>query len=72
MSAAKIGAAPLLTYFEAAEYLNVSHWTVRRLRAEGLIQPARIGSQTIRFTQAALDAYVAQVTVPASRTRRRK
>lgn len=50
---------PLLTADEAAEYLAVSRRTVETWTAEGRLQSFHIG-RVRRYTQAALDACIAE------------
>jgi len=49
----------LLTYAEAAAYLNVSVGTVRRLVADGELMAADVGAVRMRrISRAALEAFV--------------
>ncbi|PPF73606.1 DNA-binding protein [Pseudoclavibacter sp. Z016] len=56
----------LLTVQQAAEYLNVSVSTVRRLRAQGQLAFVKLGS-SVRFTPDDLDDLVTQNHVKRSR-----
>lgn len=47
-----------MTAKEAAAYLRVSVWTVRRYVDQGLLPEVRIGSGTHRFRRADLDALI--------------
>jgi excisionase family DNA binding protein len=52
-----------LNYDDAARVLCVSKRTLRRLVHEGQVRHARIGN-SVRFTPAHLEEYIARVTVP--------
>jgi excisionase family DNA binding protein len=48
---------PLLTAEEAAEYLGVSHWTVRRLIARGELRGVYLG-RLLRVRSSDLEAFL--------------
>lgn len=52
----------LLTMEEAADFLNVSRDTIRRLVAKGELAHVRVHVRRLRISRAELDAYVSQNT----------
>ncbi len=53
---------PLLTIEEAADFLNVSTDTLRRLVANGHLARVRVGARRVCIARAEIDRYVAQHT----------
>jgi excisionase family DNA binding protein len=52
-----VAARSLLPRRDACAYLNISPRTLDRRRKAGLIPDRRLGERTVRFEQAALDAF---------------
>lgn len=50
--------SPLLTTAEAADYLRVSAYTVRRWCREGRLPSHRIGGQKLAFKKKDLDRFI--------------
>jgi len=48
----------LLTYRQAAERLGLSHRTVQKLCAEGLIEAVRFGRRAVRFEPAEIERFI--------------
>lgn len=46
---------------QAADRMGVSHWTIRRLIADGTIPAYRLGRRLIRLDPAAVDAALAVI-----------
>lgn len=59
-------AAALLTAEQAAEYLNISLWTLRQWCSQRRIPCIKLG-RAVRFDPVSLAAYVAAHTQPAER-----
>ena len=47
----------ILTTKEAADFLNLSTFTVRKLAASGRLPSVKIGSRTLRFSKTALSQW---------------
>lgn len=54
----------LLTITEAAEYLNQSHWTVRKWIRQNRFPYIQINSRVIRIRRDALDEFLKDSTIP--------
>ena len=61
-------AAALLTAEQAAQYLNISIWTIRQWVSQRRIPVVKLGRAT-RFNPADLAAYIAAHTQPDDRDR---
>ncbi|MGD0826594.1 MAG: helix-turn-helix domain-containing protein [Desulfobaccales bacterium] len=57
----------LLNNTEAAQFLGVSPYTLRRYVALRLIPFTRIGKRLVRFQMSALESYLARQTVATRR-----
>jgi len=57
----------LLTITEAAEYLNSSHWTIRKWLRQKRIPYMQVNSRVIRIEKQRLDDFVAEYTIPAKK-----
>lgn len=57
---------PLLTREEAAERLNVSVSTLRRLGRSGAVDEIRISARLIRIDPASVDSYLSRSRVPGA------
>jgi excisionase family DNA binding protein len=55
----------LLTVFQVADALNVSHWTVRRLLKNGVLPAVRIGSRVL-VKASDLNSFIDQRTTTAA------
>lgn len=58
--------AQMLTYTEAAAFLNVPRGTLHAWVHDRRVPHVRLGPRTVRFVRADLDAWVAQRRVDAS------
>ncbi|QRP70134.1 helix-turn-helix domain-containing protein [Corynebacterium glucuronolyticum] len=54
-----VGISPWLTVEQAANYINTSKDTIRRLIRRGLINSSHITPRTLRIERASLDDYLA-------------
>lgn len=52
----------LLTYAEAAAYLNIPVGTLYAWTREGRVPHVRLGERTVRFRRDALDSWIASAT----------
>jgi excisionase family DNA binding protein len=57
----------LLTITEAAEYLNQSHWTIRKWLRQKRIPYLQVNSRVIRIEKENLDDFISDNTIPAKK-----
>ena len=55
----------LFNHDEAADYINVSKRTLRKLVDQRLIPVIRLNARTLRFNRSAIDAALAGLTISA-------
>jgi len=57
----------LLTIPDAADYLNISHWTVRKWMRLKRIPYMQVNSRVIRIEKKDLDQFVKETKIPAKK-----
>jgi excisionase family DNA binding protein len=57
----------LLTIVKAAEYLNQSHWTIRKWIRQKRFPYLQVNSRVIRIEKSDLDAFITENKIPAKK-----
>ena len=63
----KIKTRELLTIKAAAEYLNQSHWTIRKWLRQKRIPYLQVNSRVIRIEKENLDDFITENTIPSKK-----